>query len=65
MHGDAGKNPLLKAAAAFPAPPKGAILRALAGAGIAQTAERLIRNQQVGGSSPPSGTNKINRLLVF
>ena len=45
MHGDAGKNPLLKAAAAFPAPPKGAILRALPGAGIAQTVERLIRNQ--------------------
>ena len=45
MHGDAGKNPLLKAVAAFPALPKGAILRALPGAGIAQTVERLIRNQ--------------------
>ena len=41
----AGKNPLLNTPATFTAPPKGAILPALPSAGIAQTAERLIRNQ--------------------
>ena len=34
----------------------------LRGAGLAQLAERLICNQQVGGSIPSSGTNKIKGL---
>ncbi len=38
----------------------GSITRA--NAGLAQLVERLICNQEVGGSSPSTGTNEINEL---
>ncbi len=34
-------------------------------AGVAQLAEQLIRNQQVGGSSPLAGTRKSMSYLAF
>ena len=37
----------------------------LACAGVAQLVEQLIRNQQVLGSSPSAGSNKINDLRAF
>ncbi len=34
-------------------------------AGVAQLAEQLIRNQQVGGSSPLAGTNRNSSLYAY
>ena len=43
-----------------PRPPRPAASRA----DVAQSVEQLIRNQQVGGSSPLIGTNYINHLVA-